>query len=200
MKKQRMKKFFGEFKTFIMRGNVLDMAVGVIVGGAFTAIVNAVSNNLLRPIINRLLVLCLGSESLADIYTVLHGVYDETGALIPEQSIYIDWGALINAVINFLIIAFVLFCIVKAINNMTALSRTEAQERKLVRRYRKEGMSRAEALKRIKGDAAAEEAKRAEEAKKAAEEAEKARKAEEEKALANTRLLEEIRDLLKKNA
>ena len=55
-----MKKFFGEFKKFITRGNVLDMAVGVIVGGAFTAIVNGLSNNVLKPIINYLLALMLG--------------------------------------------------------------------------------------------------------------------------------------------
>ena len=59
-----MKKFLGEFKTFITRGNVLDMAVGVIVGGAFTAIVNAVCNNVLRPVINWLLALIFGQNSL----------------------------------------------------------------------------------------------------------------------------------------
>lgn len=56
-----MKKFFGEFKAFITRGNVLDMAVGVIVGSAFTAIVTALSNNILKPIINWILALCLGT-------------------------------------------------------------------------------------------------------------------------------------------
>lgn len=115
-----MKKFFGEFKTFITRGNVLDLAVGVIVGGAFTAIVNALSNNVLKPIINWLLALITGGESLSEVFTYLKKVTDETGAVLLDHSIYIDWGALINAIIEFFLIAFVLFCIVKAINKIKA--------------------------------------------------------------------------------
>ena len=112
-----MKKFFNEFKTFVTRGNVLDMAVGVIVGGAFTAIVNALSNNILKPLINALLRLILGGDGLSDIYTFLHKAFLEDGTVDLANSIYIDWGAFINAVINFFIIAFVLFLIVKTINN-----------------------------------------------------------------------------------
>lgn len=112
-----MKKFFAEFKTFITRGNVLDMAVGVIVGGAFTAIVNALSNNILKPLINALLRLIIGADSLSEVYTFLFKKTDETTGLVDlANSIYIDWGAFINAIINFLIIAFVLFLIVKTIN------------------------------------------------------------------------------------
>ena len=120
-----MKKFLGEFKTFITRGNVVDMAVGVIVGGAFTAIVNGMSNNILKPLINWVLFLVLGKDSLSEIYTYLHkemaDVLDEAGNVIGTeidlaQSIYIDWGAFINAVINFFLIAFVLFLIVKIVN------------------------------------------------------------------------------------
>ncbi len=114
-----MKKFFGEFKTFITRGNVLDMAVGVIVGGAFTAIVNAVCNNILRPVINWLLALMFGQNSLDGLYTFLKTAYkEENGNQVVDlaNSIYIDWGTFISAVIQFLLIAWVLFCIVKAIN------------------------------------------------------------------------------------
>ncbi|MBQ1233210.1 MAG: large conductance mechanosensitive channel protein MscL [Clostridia bacterium] len=120
-----MKNFFGEFKKFITRGNVVDMAVGVIVGGAFTAIVNGLSNNILKPIINYVLFLVLGKDSLSEIYTFLHkemkDVVDEAGAVIGTeidlaQSIYIDWGAFINAIINFFLIAIVLFTIVKIFN------------------------------------------------------------------------------------
>lgn len=115
-----MKKFLGEFKTFITRGNVLDMAVGVIVGGAFTAIVNAVCNNVLRPVINWLLALIFGQNSLDGLYTFLKRAEttDESGKVILDlaNSIYIDWGTLISAIIQFLLIAWVLFCIVKAIN------------------------------------------------------------------------------------
>lgn len=118
--------FFADFKTFITRGNVIDMAVGVIVGGAFTAIVNSVSNNVLKPVINWILMLVLGEESLSEIYTFLHRVnkVDDTGATVVDlaESIYIDWGALINAIINFLVIAFVLFTIVRMINNLRAFN------------------------------------------------------------------------------
>ena len=112
-----MKKFFGEFKKFITRGNVLDMAVGVIVGGAFTAIVNGVSNFVLKPIINWLLVLVFKGDALSEAFTYLKRV-EVDGVVDLEQSIYIDWGSLINAVINFILIALVLFTIVKVINKV----------------------------------------------------------------------------------
>ena len=142
-----MKKFFSEFKKFITRGNVLDMAVGVIVGGAFTAIVNALSNNILKPIINWILALVLGKDSLSDLYTFLlrtEVTNAETGEVTVDlaNSIYIDWGAFINAILNFLIIAFVLFTIVKFFNHIkesqdkleAALSKgklTKAQKKEL---------------------------------------------------------------------
>ena len=121
-----MKKFFGEFKKFITRGNIVDMSVGVIVGGAFTGIVNALSNNILKPVINFFLALILGKDSLSGIFTYLKKVETTqtvdgvtTTVVDLEQSIYIDWGAFINAIINFLIIAFVLFSIVKALNKLS---------------------------------------------------------------------------------
>ncbi len=117
-----MKKFFGEFKKFITRGNVLDMAVGVIVGGAFTAIVNGMSNFILKPIINWLLALILGSNSLDGILTYLKVAYttDANNQQIIDlaNSIYINWGEFINAIINFFLIALVLFSIVKFINKI----------------------------------------------------------------------------------
>ena len=120
-----MKNFFAEFKKFITRGNVVDMSVGVIVGGAFTAIVNGMGNYILKPIVNWFLALAFGANSLNDIYTYLTKVYvdvvDEAGTVIGQdidlaQSIYIDWGSFINAILNFLITAFVLFLIVRFIN------------------------------------------------------------------------------------
>ena len=114
-----MKKIIAEFKKFIMRGNIVDMAVGVIVGSSFTAIVNALSNNILKPLINYLLALIFGANSLSEIYTTLGPkVYDENGALDLTQTIYIDWGAFINAIINFLLVAVVLFTIVKLVNTL----------------------------------------------------------------------------------
>ena len=117
-----MKKFFSEFKKFITRGNVMDMAVGVIVGGAFTAIVNGMGNFILKPIINYFLMLIFGKDSLTEVFTFLDKKFlvNEAGVTTAEvdlaNSIYIDWGAFINAFINFIITAFVLFCIVRMFN------------------------------------------------------------------------------------
>ncbi len=125
-----MKKLFKEFQTFIKRGNVLDLAVGVIIGGAFTAIVNALSNGILKPIINWIISLCAGGDGdLNNVYTFLKTVYQvdaTTGNIVVDaagnkvidlaSSIYIDWGAFISAIINFLLIAIVVFTIVKLIN------------------------------------------------------------------------------------
>ena len=115
-----MKKIFEEFKKFIMRGNIVDMAVGVIVGSSFTAIVNALSNNILKPLINYLLTLIFGANSLSEVYTFLGQpvINVETGEIDLEQSIYIDWGTFINAIINFLLVATVLFAIVKIVNTI----------------------------------------------------------------------------------
>ncbi|MBE6582084.1 MAG: MscL family protein [Ruminococcaceae bacterium] len=120
-----MNRYFGEFKKFISRGNVVDMAVGVIVGSAFSAIVTALSNNVLKPIVNYLLAVIFDAESLTELYTFLKKAYidvvNDEGIIIGQeidlaQSIYIDWGALINAILSFFLIAIVLFTIVKLIN------------------------------------------------------------------------------------
>lgn len=184
-----MKKFFEEFKKFITRGNVVDMSVGVIVGSSFTAIVNGMSNFILKPIINWFLFLIFGSDSLSDIFTFLHrvdkDVLDESGAVIGTevdlaQSIYIDWGSFINAVLNFFIVAFVLFTIVKLINKF------REENKHFGERLAKGYLNKAE-RKELKAhgikltDKAAIEAYYAEK-KKAEEEAAAAKKAEEEEA------------------
>ena len=181
-----IKKFFEEFKKFITRGNILDMAVGVIVGGAFTAIVNGLSNFILKPIINWLLAVIFGSNSLSGILTFLRYVPSAADPTVADltQSIYIDWGSFINAIINFLLIAIVLFSIVKIINMIKdgnvkivdnvkekTLNRKEIKElkaagvnvldRKAVKAYFEE--------KKAKELAAEEEAKRIEEEKAKAE-------------------------------
>ena len=196
-----MRKFFEEFKKFITRGNVVDMAVGVIVGGAFTAIVNSLSNNILKPIINYLLALVFGADSLSEVFTFLKKVEITNEAGVVEvdlaNSIYIDWGAFINAIINFLLIAFVLFCIVKTINKLNEESK-ELKSKKLTKAQKKE--LRAAGVKL--SDKNAVEAYLAEKAaKKAAEEA--AAKAEADAAAAEAARLEReanptAEDLLKK--
>ena len=180
-----MKNFIPEFKKFIMRGNVIDMSVGVIVGGAFTAIVNGMGNFILKPIVNWFLALIFGADSLSEIFTFLKkvtkDVVDEAGNVIGQepdlsQSIYIDWGAFINAVLNFLITAFVLFTIVKVINKTR--ENRESLKPKLSRAQRKELRQNGIKLR----DKAAVQAyfdakKKAEEEKAAAEAAAAAEKA-----------------------
>ena len=207
-----MKNFFGEFKKFITRGNVLDMSVGVIVGGAFTAIVNGLSNFILKPIINWLLAIIFGSNSLDGILTFLKKAYvlDATGTPTSvvdlANSIYIDWGAFINAIINFLLIAFVLFTIVKVINNMkegNSKFKDAMGKLYLDKNERKELKAAGISLR----DKDAIKAYFDEKAKKEAEAAELLKKEEEEKAKAERLqnpttedLLKEIRDLLKNKA
>ena len=124
--KKEKKGFFKEFKEFIARGNVLDMAVGIIIGGAFTAIVNALCNNILKPIINWILAAIFGSDSLTGVFTFLRKV-EVDGVVDLAQSIYIDWGTCINAVINFLLTALVLFLIIKAVMKVSKM-RAEAKK------------------------------------------------------------------------
>ena len=197
-----MKKFFTEFKKFITRGNVIDMAVGVIVGSSFTAIVNGLSNNILKPIINWILAQIFGADSLSEIYTVLTAVYDETGALDLKESIYIDWGAFINAVINFFLIAIVLFTIVKIINSLREGQKDFAETIKNTQPTKEERKEmKARGIKFSNKEAVAEfyaeKARKEEEAKQAA--AEKAR-LEREANPTTEDLLKQIRDLLQKNA
>ena len=175
-----MKKFFDEFKKFISRGNVVDMAVGVIVASAFTAIVNGMSNNILKPIINWLLALVFGANSLSDVYTFLKVAYvaDANGLPTAEidltNSIYIDWGAFINAVINFLIVAFALFCIMKFVNRVKERDKAikESLKPMISREDRKEMKKRGIKAKDSAAVAAyfAEKAQKEAEAKAAAEE------------------------------
>ena len=200
-----MKKFFSEFKKFITRGNIVDMSVGVIVGGAFTGIVNALSNNILKPVINFFLALILGKDSLSGIFTYLKKVettqtVDGVTTTVVDlgQSIYIDWGAFINAIINFLIIAFVLFSIVKALNKLSE-SQKRLQDRKNIIAYKQD-----KGIKLSKKDLAflkdlEEKEQQAKEAALKAEEEARIKAEEEAKKLTKSEaLLVEIRDLLAK--
>lgn len=201
-----MKNFFAEFKKFITRGNVLDMSVGVIVGGAFTAIVNGLSNFVLKPVINWLLALVLGKGSLSEVYTFLgepayklaeDGV---TQVVDLANSFYIDWGAFINAIINFLLIAIVLFSIVRIINKMKEsgadAKKERAEEKEAVKKYRGQGISKKEAVARYRADLKrAEEEKAA--AEKAAADAAAAAEAAKEKEMD---VLKDIRELLRAQA
>ena len=200
-----MKKFFAEFKKFVTRGNVVDMAVGVIVGSSFTAIVNGLSNFILKPIINWIISLILGANGLDKIYTflvkafVLDAEGNATAEIDLAKSIYIDWGSFINAVINFFLVALVLFTIVKVINKVREGGKkleADAFSGQPSREDRKEMKKRG--IKFSDSDAVAnyyEEKAQKEAAAKAAAE-EKAR-LEKEANPSTEELLKQIRDLLK---
>ena len=103
-----MKKFFEEFKAFALKGNMMDMAIGVIIGGAFSTLVTSLTDNLISPI--------LGILGKVNFDAMMWDVFGD-GKLVFK------YGAFITAVINFLIMAFVLFCLLKAVNKLTALGK-----------------------------------------------------------------------------
>ena len=115
--KDKRKGFFAEFKEFISRGSVIDLAVGIIIGGAFTAIVTALTGHILTPLINWLISSIFKGNALESARTILgQPVLNELGQVDWDKTLFIDWGAFIGAIINFLLIAFVLFIIVRTIN------------------------------------------------------------------------------------
>ena len=103
-----MKKFFEEFKAFIARGNVLDMAIGVIVAGAFGSITTALVSNVITP----LLAFAFNSPNTDALNITLRAADEEAGI----EAIVLGFGTLVGAIINFLVIALVIFAVVKAIN------------------------------------------------------------------------------------
>lgn len=100
-----MKKFIQEFKAFALRGNVMDMAIGVIIGGAFTSIVTSLTDNLINPILG------------------LAGNADLSAFTLEIAGIELRYGAFLTSVINFLIMALVLFCLLKAVNQLMRLAK-----------------------------------------------------------------------------
>lgn len=110
------KGFIQEFKEFINQGNAMDMAVGVVIGGAFTAIVNSLVTSIINPLITLLSGGTVGEDGVAI-----------GGLVVPGTAI--DFGAFIAACLNFLIIAFVVFCLVKGLNSMKSkMSREKETE------------------------------------------------------------------------
>jgi large conductance mechanosensitive channel len=106
-----------EFKTFIMRGNVLDLAIGVIIGGAFGAIVTSLVKDIIMPPIG----LLLGNVNFTDLFIDLSGKgHTSLDAATKDGAAVIAYGNFINTLINFLIIAVVIFIVVKAVNRLTA--------------------------------------------------------------------------------
>ena len=124
MAKEKKKGFFGEFKEFIMRGNVLDMAVGVIIATAFGAITSTLINKVLMPLIGFL----FGGVDLTKLNIVLKdAVRDEAGE-VTSEAVVIAIGEFIAAIINFIIVALIVFCIVKAFNRVRNMKKKEEEE------------------------------------------------------------------------
>lgn len=143
-----LKKLWGEFKAFIARGSVLDLAVGVVVGAAFTAIVTSLTDDILMPLINS----AVGDGDFSAICTVLKAEYDVNGVLDTENSIIINWGNFIQAIIDFILVAIVIFAIVKVINSvhnasnkLNSAAKKEKKIRKLEKQFVKQGLSHDDA-------------------------------------------------------
>lgn len=126
-----MKKIAGEFKEFIMRGNVMDMAVGVIIGGAFQAIVNALINDLIMPLIG----LITGGINFTELFVILKLPEGVDASMVTygnasELGVSIwGYGSFITAVINFLIMALIVFLIVKGINKLSKIGKKKEEEK-----------------------------------------------------------------------
>ena len=182
-----IKKLWDEFKKFISRGNVLDLAVAVVIGAAFTAIVTSLTNDIIMPLINS----AVGDGDLSSLCTVLKAVYLEDGSLDMANSLVINWGNFIQAIFDFILIALVIFAIVKIINTIRDAGS------KLNKQAKREKELRKRAKKLVKQGVAEEEARAQAEAQLLAEEA----PAPEEPAKPTfEELLTEIRNLLAANA
>lgn len=196
-----MKKFWSEFKKFITRGNVVDMAVGVTVATAFTAIVSAFTKGFISPI----LALLTSDAELAEAKWVIRPELTELGAdgqvVVTRAEVAIMWGDFLQAILDFLLIAFILFVMMRVANRLSARASRLTNDLKTMAGI---GVEEAEAAKKAKEEA---DAKAKAEAEAAAEKArlEAEQKAEEARAEADSlkreiELLTEIRDLLKKDA
>lgn len=123
-----MKKLWNEFKKFINRGSVMDLAVGMIIGSAFTAIITALVKNIFTPLINSI----PGADGTGALQTVLkEAVTDESGNVVTEALI-LDWGSVIGAITTFFVTAIVLFLIVKGFNGLKEKGRELKEEIKNV--------------------------------------------------------------------
>ena len=182
MKKPKMG-LIKEFKAFITQGNVIDLAVGVIIGAAFTAIVTALVDGIFKPLID-----AIPMGDLSGLITMLVPAYTETGAVDLANSVYINWGDLIMAIISFLLTAIILFAIIKLINTLRGGVSKATQPINLTKEEKAELKAQGMTKKQMREYVAKREA---EEAAKAAEEA--AKNAPE----TTEQILKDIRELLK---
>ena len=113
---------FQEFKKFAMRGSVVDLAVGVVIGASFTGIINSLVKDIIMPPIG----LALGGVDFSNFFVVIKGdrAVDTLSAAAAAKAVTINYGLFVNAVINFLIVAFVLFILLRQMNKLMAPSPT----------------------------------------------------------------------------
>jgi len=117
-------RLFDEFKTFAMRGNVVDLAVGVVIGAAFTGIVNSLVKDIITPPIG----LALGGIDFSNFFVTLKGSHLATLAEAQKAgAVTLNYGIFINALINFIVVAIALFLLIRAINRLTT-PETPAEE------------------------------------------------------------------------
>lgn len=116
-----MKTFFQEFKEFINKGNVLGLAVGVIIGGAFSTITSSLTNDIIMPIVS----IFLGGIDFSSMSVALPTFHAVAEDAAPNM---LNYGSFISAIINFLILALVVFCIVKAVNRVMDAARKKEAE------------------------------------------------------------------------
>ena len=102
-----------EFKDFAMKGNLVDIAVAFVMGGAFGKVVTSFTEGMVSPLIG----LIFGADLSKNMYTLKDAVLDDSGTVVTE-AVYLKWGDFVTAIINFIIVAFVMFLIIKAINSM----------------------------------------------------------------------------------
>ena len=119
---EKGKGFMNEFKKFISRGNVIDLAVGVIIGSSFTAIVNSLVNNIVTPLIT----LITGKVSVKELFVALDGnSYESLEAATEAGAATLGYGLFLQAVIDFIIIAFIIFLMVMGINRIRDIGKKE---------------------------------------------------------------------------
>lgn len=191
-----MKEFWVAFKKFITRGNVVDMAVGVAVASAFTAIVTAFTKGVISP----LLALLTKSSNMAEMkWIIREEILEEGTETVLQAEVAILYGAFLQAIIDFLLIAFVLFCVMWFTTAFMKRANKMAQRvHKALLVNDEEVAKRAEEEARAKAEAEAKEKAEAEAKAKAEAEAIARELAKEQATLDTARLLVEIRDLLSK--
>ena len=191
-----MKEFWIAFKKFITRGNVVDMAVGVAVASAFTAIVTAFTKGVISP----LLALLTKSSNMAEMkWIIREEILEEGTETVLQAEVAILYGAFLQAIIDFLLIAFVLFCVMWFTTTFMKRANKMAQRvHKALLVNDEEVAKRAEEEARAKAEAEAKEKAEAEAKAKAEAEAAARELAKEQATLDTARLLVEIRDLLSK--